>query len=310
MDTDKEITVGGKDNTISITTKDNSLQQTTTQPVTKKSFNFENIQAKAIDVGLNLLMAILILLIGRFIVKVIGKIIAKTMRKAKTDETLVSFATNLINFLGTIFVMVAVLGRLGIQTASIVAAVGAAGLAIGLAFQGALSNFAAGCLIIIFRPFKVGDLIQAGGELGTVREIELFTTKMITPDNKTVIVPNGQLTADKIVNYTETDELRMDLTFGVGYETDIDHVKATIKKVLDGDDRVLANPAPLIGVSEHGESSVNYAVRPWVKADNYWGLYFDLHEQIKKEFDKENISIPFPQSDIHIVSDINSRDRS
>jgi small conductance mechanosensitive channel len=225
------------------------------------------------------------------------------MTKSGTDETLIIFTKDLLIFVGYIFVIVAALNKLGVNTASAIAVIGAAGLAIGLAFQGALANFAAGCLIIIFRPFKVGDLIQAGGELGKVREIELFTTKMVTPDNKTVIVPNAQLTADKIINFTETDEIRLDLVFGVSYAADIDHVKKVIAQVLDSDKRILKNPAYFIGVKAHADSSVNFAVRPWVKADEYWNVFFSLQEEMKKAFDKENIEIPFPQRDVHIKND-------
>ncbi len=253
--------------------------------------------------GLNILWAIVIFVVGRWLVKFVAGLIRKGMRKAKTEETLIGFTYNLIYFIGLIFVIVAALAKLGIQTASMIAAIGAVGLAVGLSLQGALSNFAAGILIVVFRPFKVGDLVKVTGEVGTVREIELFTTKITTPDNKTVIIPNGMLTADKIVNITETEDLRVDLVFGTSYEDNIDHVKKVIDKVINADDRILKDPAPFIGMIEHADSSINYAVRPWVKAKNYWGVYFDLHENIKKAFDNEGISIPFPQRDVHIIQD-------
>ncbi len=264
-----------------------------------KKFDYE----MGMEIGLNFVAALLIFFIGRWVVKLVARIVGRTMTKSGTDETLVIFTKDLLIFVGYIFVVIAALNKLGVNTASAIAVIGAAGLAIGLAFQGALANFAAGCLIIIFRPFKVGDLIQAGGEIGRVREIELFTTKMITPDNKTVIAPNAQLTADKIVNFTETEDIRIDLVFGVGYNADIDHVRKVISEVLDKDERILKEPAYFIGVSAHADSSVNFAVRPWVKATNYWPVYFALHEEIKKAFDKENIEIPFPQRDVHIKSD-------
>ena len=181
-----------------------------------------------------------------------------------------------------------------------VGVIGAAGLAVGLALQGGLSNFAAGVLIIFFRPFKVGDLIEATGSLGHVKSIELFTSTIVTLDNKNVIIPNSQLTSDKIVNYTVTDELRMDLVFGVSYSSDIDKVKEICMDVMKKHEKVLKNPEPFVGVLAHGASSVDFAVRPWVKAADYWDVYFDVHEIIKKEFDKNSIEIPFPQRDVHI----------
>ena len=275
----------------------------------------ENVDANMVDkvvdlaekYGPNILMAIVIFVFGRIIVKLIAALVCKGMRKSKIDETLVKFAQSLLGFVGMVFVIIAALAKLGIPTASMVAAVGAIGLAIGLSLQGALSNFAAGILIVTFRPFRVGDLVKISGEVGTVREIDLFTTKIITPDNKTLIVPNSSVTSGNIINFTETDDLRVDLTFGVGYDDDIDHVKKVLKGIIEADERVLKNPAPFIGVVEHGESSVNFAVRPWVKAENYWGVFFDFNERVKKAFDKEGISIPFPQRDIHIVSQPESK---
>ncbi len=253
-------------------------------------------------VGVKLLWAIGILLIGRLIVKLIVAGSCKAMRKSKVDETIVKFAHSLIGFIGMVFVFIAALAKLGIPTASMVAAVGAIGLAIGLALQGALGNFASGILIVTFRPFKVNDLVEISGEVGTVREIDLFTTKIITPNNKTLIIPNGAVTSGTIMNFTETEDLRVDLTFGIGYRDDIDHAKSVLQSILDADERVLKNPEAFIGVVEHGESSINLVCRPWVKAPNYWGVFFDTNENVKKAFDKEGISIPFPQRDIHIIS--------
>ena len=253
--------------------------------------------------GLNILAAILILVIGKVVVKVCTKIACKAMAKAKQDETLIKFADNLIFCIGMVFVFIAALTKLGIPSASMVAAVGAAGLAIGLSLQGALSNFAAGVLIIVFRPFKVGDLIEAGGTIGTVREIELFTTKLVTWENKTAVMPNAILTADKIINFTETENLRVDMVFGCSYGDDNEKVKALLMKILTEDSRVLAEPAPFVGITGHGDSSINYAVRPYVLTADYWGVYFDVHEKVKKVFDEEGISIPFPQRDIHIISE-------
>lgn len=264
--------------------------------------NTEAIKAAVIKYGMNFIWAVVILVAGRYVVKLAAAVIGKAMRKTKVDETVEKFCVSLTSFIGMIFVIVATLAKLGVQTASIVAAVGAIGLAIGLAMQGSLSNFASGILIITFRPFKVGDLVKIAGEVGTVREIDMFTTKIITPDNKTMIIPNSILTADTITNLTETEDLRLDLVFGAGYDDDIDKVKGILQKLVSEDERILKTPEPLIGVLEHADSSINYAVRPWVKAKDFWAVYFSLNEKVKKAFDAEEVSIPYPQRDIHIVS--------
>lgn len=263
----------------------------------------EQIQKFGTDYGLKIVGAILILIVGRILAKVIAKLVNASMVKAKADETLVKFVDNLVYMALLAFVVIASLACLGVETNSMIAVIGAAGLAVGLALQGALSNFAASVLIMVFRPYKVGDLIEAGGSLGVVRAIELFTTTVITLDNKSVIIPNSKMTADSIINYTETDNLRMDLVFGVSYTDDIDKVKEICMGVMKANEKVLQTPAPYVGVLEHADSSVNFAVRPWVHADDYWDVYFYMHEEIKKAFDEDGISIPFPQRDIHIVSD-------
>ncbi|MCM8537922.1 MAG: mechanosensitive ion channel [Lentisphaeraceae bacterium] len=263
----------------------------------------ETVQTFAAEYGLKIIGAIVILIVGRLIAKVITKIIKASMIKAKAEPTLVTFAENLVYMALLGFVIIAALASLGVQTNSMIAVIGAAGLAVGLALQGALSNFAASVLIMVFRPYKVDDLIEAGGSLGFVRAIELFTTTLVTLDNKTVIIPNSQMTASSITNLTETDELRMDLVFGVSYSDDIDKVKEICMKVMKGSDLILKTPEPFVGVLEHGDSSVNFAVRPWVHADHYWDVYFYMHEEVKKAFDREGVSIPFPQRDLHIVSD-------
>lgn len=250
--------------------------------------------------GLRVLAAILILLVGRFCAKVATNIAKKSMVKANIELTLITFFEKLIYLALLTIVIISALINLGVQEASMLAVLGAAGLAVGLALQGGLSNFASGVLIIFFRPFKVGDLVDAAGSLGVVRSIELFTSTIITLDNKTVIIPNAKLTSDKIVNLTETDELRMDLVFGASYHADIDKVKEVCMAVLKADKNVLSEPAPFVGVLEHGASSVNFAVRPWVKAEHYWDVFFNVQEQVKKKFDENNIEIPFPQRDVHL----------
>jgi len=222
------------------------------------------------------------------------------MNKRQVDPTIVSFVANMTYIALLVFVVLAALGQLGIQTTSFIAVIGAAGLAIGLALQGSLANFAAGFLMIIFRPFKVGDYIEGAGVGGTVEVIQIFTTQLKTPDNKTVIIPNAALTAGNITNYSAKGTRRVDLVFGIGYGDDIDHAKKVIMDVLAKEERILKDPATTIGVVELADSSVNFAVRPWVKADDYWNVYFDTTENIKKGFDAQGISIPFPQRDVHM----------
>lgn len=250
--------------------------------------------------GLKIVAAILILFVGRICARMATNLAKKSMEKAKVDPTLVTFFEKLIYLALLAIVIISALIQLGVKQASMIAVLGAAGLAVGLALQGGLSNFASGVLIIFFRPFKVNDLIEAAGSLGVVRSIELFTSTIVTLDNKTVVIPNSQLTSDKIVNFTETEELRMDLVFGAGYSDDIDKVKKVCMEVMQANEKVLKSPAPFVGVFEHGASSVNYAVRPWVKASNYWDVYFEMHEQVKKKFDENGITIPFPQRDVHL----------
>jgi len=201
-----------------------------------------------------------------------------------------------------VFVVLAALGQLGIQTTSFIAVIGAAGLAIGLALQGSLSNFAAGFLMIIFRPFKVGDFIEGAGVAGTVEKIQIFTTQLKTPDNKTIIIPNAKLSGDNIVNFSAKGTRRVDMVFGIGYGDDMDKARKIITDVIDNDPRVLKDPPPKIAVLTLGDSSVDFAVRPWVKVPDYWDLWFDVTETIKKRFDAEGVSIPFPQRDVHVYS--------
>jgi small conductance mechanosensitive channel len=222
------------------------------------------------------------------------------MTKRNVDQTIVSFVGSLSYYVLLVFFVIAALSQLGVQTTSFVAIVGAAGLAIGLALQGSLANFAAGFLMVIFRPFKVGDYIEGGGTAGTVEKIQIFTTQLKTPDNKTVIVPNAQMTSGNIINWSTTGTRRVDMVFGIGYDDDIDKAKTIMQDIIDADTRILKEPASVIALSELADSSVNFVVRPWVKASDYWSVYFDLTEKIKKRFDAEGISIPFPQRDVHI----------
>lgn len=250
--------------------------------------------------GVKVLAAVVIFVLGRWVAKGVKKLIVRALTKSKVDSTLVSFLGHLTYITLLAFVVIAALNQLGIQTASFIALLAAAGLAIGLALQGSLANFAAGVLMIIFRPFKVGDYIEGAGIAGTVEEIQIFTTNLKTPDNKKIIIPNAKLTGDNIVNYSAKDIRRMDMIVGVSYEDDYDKVKAVLEDIIAKDGRIMGDPAPRIGILEFGDSSVNFAFRPWVKTAEYWDVFFDLTETIKKRFDEENISIPFPQRDVHL----------
>jgi small conductance mechanosensitive channel len=247
--------------------------------------------------------AILILIIGRIIAGAIAKLVVKVLRKSNTDETLTKFLGSLTRIALLTFVIIAALGTVGVQTASFVAIIGAAGLAIGFALQGSLSNFAAGIMLIVFKPFKAGDFVEAGGTSGAVQEIRIFSTIMKTPDNKMVILPNSKITGDTIVNYSARDTRRVDMVFGIGYGDDIKKAKETLDRILAEDSRVLKDPAPTLAVSELGDSSVNFVVRPWVNTADYWGVFFDTHEKVKVRFDELGISIPFPQRDIHVYNE-------
>ena len=250
--------------------------------------------------GIKVIAAVAIFIVGRWVAKAIANFIRKMMAKSNTDETLVKFVGSLSYIALLAFVVIAALNQLGIQTTSFIAILGAAGLAIGLALQGSLGNFAAGVLMIIFKPFKVGDFIEGAGVAGTVEEIQIFTTQLKTPDNKTVIVPNAKMTGDNITNYTMKGTRRVDFVFGIGYEDDIDKARNVISEIIAGDSRVLKDPAPMVAVSELADSSVNFVARAWTSADDYWGFYFDTTEKVKKQFDAGGISIPYPQRDIHV----------
>ncbi len=250
--------------------------------------------------GLKVLAAIVIFVVGRWVAKFISNLIRRVMRKSEVDRTIRRFVANMAYITLLAFVVLAALSQLGIQTTSFIAILGAAGLAVGLALQGSLANFAAGFLMIIFRPIRVGDYVEAAGVAGTVEEIQIFTTTLVTPDNKTVIIPNANLTSDNIVNWTLKGTRRVDLIMGIGYEDDIDKARQIMHDVLAKDERILKDPAPQIAMVELADSSVNFVVRPWVKAPDYWGVYMSVTEKIKKAFDANGISIPYPQRDVHV----------
>ena len=250
--------------------------------------------------GLKVIAAVVIFIVGRWVAKGLKRLMVRALTKGKVDETLVSFLGHLTYFTLLAFVIIAALNQLGIQTTSFIAILGAAGLAVGLALQGSLANFAAGVLMIIFRPFRVGDYVEGGGTAGIVEEIQIFTTKLKTPDNKSIIIPNAKITGDNIVNYSAKDSRRMDMIVGVSYDDDYDQVKKVLQDILAKDGRILEEPPPTIAILEFGDNSVNFAFRPWVKTAEYWDVYFALTEAIKKRFDEEGITIPYPQRDVHL----------
>ena len=251
--------------------------------------------------GLSVLGAIVIFTVGHWLAKLISKLVGKGMTKAKVDVILAKFIQNFCYTALLVFVVIAALAKLGIQTTSFIAVVGASGLAIGLALQGSLANFASGVLMLIFKPFKVGDFVEAAGAEGTVTEIQIFNTVLAAPDNIRIIIPNAQVTGGNILNYSANGTRRVDLVVGVSYEDDLKKTQEVIEQVLTTDDRVLKDPAPTIAVSELGDSSVNFVVRPWVKPADYWDVYFDITAKVKLSLDQNGISIPYPQRDVHMI---------
>ena len=270
----------------------------------EKMIDFSSLIAKMQEIatiyGLKIIASLLIFIIGRWIALAIKKFLGRVMRTSGVDPTIIPFALDLTYVALLLVIIIAAMGTLGIQTTSLIAVLGAAGLAVGLALQGSLANFASGVLLIIFRPIRVGDFFEGAGAAGTVEQIQIFSTSVKTPDNKMVIIPNGKLLSDNITNYSVKEIRRIDFIIGVGYNDSIDEVKKVISDVLSSDPRILKDPAPAIGLVELADSSVNFAVRPWVKNGDYWPVYFDTLETIKKRFDQEGISIPFPQQDIHL----------
>ena len=258
------------------------------------------IQTTGVDLGINLVTALVIFFVGKWIVGMVVKGMMKAMQKGDLDITLRRFISNLARTLLMLFVIIAAINALGVQTASLIALLGAAGLAVGLALQGSLANFAAGVLIVLFRPYKVGDWIEGGGVSGSVEEVQILTTVLKTGDNKRVIIPNSQIMGTTITNYSANDTRRVDLVVGVSYNDDLDKVRKELQDLVNADERILKDPAVTIAVSELADSSVNFVLRPWVNTADYWAVYFDLTERVKKRFDEVGISIPFPQRDVHV----------
>lgn len=258
------------------------------------------IETMLIPWGIRIAVALAIFIVGRWIAKWLTSVLRKVMTRGKLDDMLINFLSNIVYMILLLAVVMAALDHLGIQTTSLLAVFGAAGLAIGLALKDSLANFSSGVMIILFRPFKVGDFIEAGGAAGVVEEVRMFATILRTGDNREIILPNGQIYGGMITNYSARDTRRIDLVFGIGYDDDIAKAKQIMDDIMKQDERILADPAPAIALGELGDSSVNFNVRPWVKSGDYWPVRADLLEKIKLAFDANGISIPYPQQDVHM----------
>ncbi len=250
--------------------------------------------------ALKIIMAIVIFIIGRMVASALRGSIKKVMAKRNMDPSLSGFVASLAYFAILAFTIIAVIGQFGVQTASFVAILGAAGFAVGMALQGTLANFASGVMLLLFRPFKAGDFVDAGGVMGSVKEIGIFTTTMSTPDNKMIIIPNGQIYGGVITNFNGYDTRRVDMTMGISYDANINKAMEIINDLIAKDERFLKDPAPTVAVAELADSSVNIVVRPWAKASDYWGAFFDFHKNCKEAFDAAGIEIPFPQTVVHM----------
>ena len=259
----------------------------------------------ASEYGLKIVAALLIFIIGKWVVKKLTAVTKAVMEKANVDKTLVEFAESLVYFILLMVVILASLNTLGINTTSFVAIFGAAGLAIGLALQGSLANVGAAVLIIIFRPFKVGDFVEAGGATGTVEDVNLFSTIIAPLDNRTIIVPNAAIVGGNIVNYSMKPQRRVDHVFGIGYDDDLKLAKEVLMEIMTTDTRILQDPAPFVAVSELGDNSVNFITRAWVETADYWDVYFEMIEKVKLTFDEKGISFPYPQMDVHLDKEEN-----
>jgi len=266
-----------------------------------ESVNIEHITTTyLIPWGIKLVFAILIFIVGRIAVSVINGIVKKLLVAADMDEILVNFISAIVRWVLYLFVVIAALSQLGINTTSLIALIGAAGLAVALSLKDSMQNFAAGVMLLVFRPFKQGDFVDVASTSGSVEQINIFSTTLLTPDNKMVIVPNGAIYSEVITNFSATGTRRIDMVFGIGYGDDIPKAKGIIEEILKSESRVLDNPEYVIAVGELADSSVNFYVRPWVATSDYWAVHFDLTERIKLEFDENGISIPFPQMDVHL----------
>ncbi|AYF43585.1 MULTISPECIES: mechanosensitive ion channel family protein [Halobacteriovorax] len=265
--------------------------------------NIEKVTKLMAEYGFILVKVIIVLVVGLKLISYIEKFFQKVLTKKKVDVSIRKFIVTIISITLKVGLLISVVGMVGIKTTSFVALLGAAGLAVGMSLKDALGNLAGGVLILFFKPFRVGDFIEGQGYSGKVREIGLFCTSLNTPDNKRVILPNGGLSSGSIVNYSAEDVRRVDLVFGIGYDDDIKKAKEILNKLVNDHPLTLDDPAPVVAVLALADSSINFAVRPWVKSADYWTVHFELHEQVKLTFDSEGISIPFPQRDVHLYQE-------
>lgn len=263
------------------------------------NLNVTELSDMAINFGTKVLYAIIVFVLGLLVIKMITKSFKRALAIKKIDQTLEPFLVSIVNAILKVALLISVLGMVGVKTTSFVAVIGAAGLAVGLALQGSLSNFAGSVLILVFKPFKVGDFIQAQGHSGTVNEIGLFTTRMKTGDNKTIFLPNGPLAGGSMINFSYEDLRRLDMVFGIGYDDNIQLAKDTLSELIEKDERVLKDKDRFVRVTNLGESSVDLTIRVWVNKDDYWSLHWDMLEQVKLTFDEKGLSFPFPQRDVH-----------
>jgi small conductance mechanosensitive channel len=253
--------------------------------------------------GINILMAVIIYIVGKIVVGLIINLLGKLLTKSKYDDMLINFLKAIAKAILMLFVIIASLNQLGVDTSSLVGILAAAGLAIGLSLQGSLQNFAAGVMLLVFKPFKSGDFVEAGGAAGVIKSISIFTTIMTTGDNKEVIIPNGAIYGGNITNYSAKDTRRVDMVVGIGYDSDLKRAKEVLQEIADADERILKEPAVTIAVAELADSSVNFVVRPWAATADFWAVKFAFTEAVKLRFDEEGIAIPFPQMDVHVHKD-------
>ncbi|RLD33843.1 MAG: mechanosensitive ion channel family protein [Bacteroidetes bacterium] len=264
-------------------------------------FNVNYYVDYAMDYAPKVVGALLVLIIGLWVISLITKGFGRMMKKQDTDPSLQGFLKSMVSILLKVLLFISVMSMMGIAATSFIAILGAAGLAVGLALQGTLQNFAGGVIILLFKPYTVGDFVEGAGHMGTVKEIKIFTTILNTPDNKIIIIPNAQLSNSSLTNFSAMDTRRVDFTFGIGYGDDYDKAKKTLLDLINADERIMKDPEPFIALSELADSSVNIVVRVWAKGADYWGIYFDMNEKVYKTFTQAGLNIPFPQMDVHLI---------
>lgn len=267
------------------------------------SVNWDQISEFVYAYAPNVIGAILVLIIGLWVISLLSKAFGRMMKKKDMDPSLQGFLKSMISIILKVLLLVSVMGMVGIEATSFIAIIGAAGLAVGLALQGTLQNFAGGVIILMFKPYKTGDFIDGAGHMGTVKEIKIFTTILNSPDNKIIIIPNAQLSNSSLTNFSTMETRRVDFTFGIAYGDDFDKAKTVLLDLINADERIQKDPEPFIALSELADSSVNIVVRVWAKGADYWGIFFDMNEKVYKTFTKEGLNIPFPQMDVHLIKE-------